>query len=535
MTTEIKIEKPEFQWLFGGLGFHNSEATMYRIMEPEFFSQRVLKSHLEIAPTFSRVFAGFADWTESAMDAFAEYYEKSLRKTDTTIYAVPGRIPLHETREEMEEHAEQVARRLDYLVHKKGVRHIRYYCVTNELSVGNTYALLSKDMDRFLLYHTLLWRAFRKYDLRIGLAASDGSGFQNYWQVDWVAEHMDEITDVYCTHNYETGGLQYDDPTFYEKVYEETSRVVQVALKHQKRYMLGEFGIHDKGHFTSSVMRNDVFAGYGDEKKEAQSALMAVVHAMAAINAGTLSLAYWSFCDYPAPALKDWSDTEYGQKSYETWRFSGHGTDIRYNKNGLFRWDDEEQDYSARPFLYSIGLLAKYFRRNARVLQCSCQDREILCCAMRNRDRSVSVCVVNLDEKEKKAVLWTGSLAEQPWRVYRYCADEPPVNPFNDLQDYSEILEGVGGEVSILLAPHSMCLLTTDYVERKPSEIQNIYLENGVLHWDDCADTEHCYYRVLQNGKQIASTVDNSLSVGENMSEEEFHVASVDRYGNCGK
>lgn len=531
--TDIIIEKRPYEWLFGGLGFHNSEATMYQIMQPDFLEQRVLKSHYEISPTFSRVFAGYADWSESAMDSFAEYYKKTLKKTDTTIYAVPGRIPLHETHEEMEKHAENVAEKLEYLVKEKNVIHIRYYCITNELSVGNTYALLSQDMDRFKEYQTLLWRAFRRHSLNIGLAASDGSGFQNYWQVDWCSENMDEITDVYCTHNYETGGYQYNNPEFYETVYKETDRVVQIALQKQKRYMLGEFGVHDGSHFASPVMRSDVFAGFGNSLSEAQSALQVVVHAIAAINAGTISLAYWSFCDYPDPMLKDWSDSDYGKKCYEVGRFSGHGTDIRYNKNGLFRWDDENKDYSSRPFLYSIGLLARYFRRNARVMYSLSSNRNVLVCAVRNRDSSISICIVNLSGREEDISISLNLDNERHFRRFDYQVNAVPFNDFNDLQHWTDIVSLKEGKTSVTVAGESMIILTDDYVERIPSPIKKVTLKNGMLSWTHSKDEEHCYYRVYKDKIQIASTVNNCFQV-DNAETAEYLVTSVDKYGNEG-
>ena len=89
----IRLEKPAMRWLWGGFGFHNSEATMTPMMTEEFRDQRVLKSFREISPTFSRLFAGYADWTKEAMDRFADYYDATFRRAGTTLYLVPGRMP----------------------------------------------------------------------------------------------------------------------------------------------------------------------------------------------------------------------------------------------------------------------------------------------------------------------------------------------------------------------------------------------------------------------------------------------------------
>lgn len=531
----ISIRKPNLQWLFGGIGFHNSEATMLGLMTPEFLEERVLKSHFEISPTFTRVFAAFPDWTQEAMDRFADYYDLTFRKTDTTIYALPARMPFHETHEEMIRFASDVADKFEYLVKKRGIRHIRYTCATNELSVGNTYALLSENMERFKEYQTLLWREFRRRGLEIGLVASDGSGFQNFWQIDWCSKHMDEITDTYCAHNYEICGLSYDDRRFYDRVYTEVSRVVQVAKAQQKRFLLGEFGVHDGTHFTSPVMCNDVFAGYGDPRGEAETALMSVEQAMALINAGSLGGVFWSFCDFPDPMLRDWSDTPEGRLRWETARFSGHGVDIRYNKNGCFRWDSEEHDYSSRPFLYSIGLMVKYFKRGSRVLACGCTDESVLCCAVRNPDLSHSVCIVNLSDSEKDASVSLDFTTGTAYRKYSFCVEHVPYHPCNDLQPYDEVLDISPGKTSLRLMPHSMTLLTTDFVDRIPSAVTGIREENGKLHWDACKDEEHCYYRVYADGRQIASTAAESLTLGDKRKGNLYEVFSVDKWGNCRK
>ena len=57
--SQIVFTKPAMRWLWGGFGFHNSEATMTPMMSEEFRDQRVLKTFREISPTFARVFAGW--------------------------------------------------------------------------------------------------------------------------------------------------------------------------------------------------------------------------------------------------------------------------------------------------------------------------------------------------------------------------------------------------------------------------------------------------------------------------------------------
>ena len=85
----------------------------------------------------------------------------------------------------------------------------------------------------------------------------------------------------------------------------------------------------------------------------------------------------------------------------------------------------------------------------------------------------------------------------------------------------------------------SVTFLTTDYIDRKPSEIKNVRAENGRLLWEKCDDAEHCYYRVYASDKksfvpdyknQIASTVAEYTDITDE--KLYYKVLSVDKYGN---
>ena len=83
--------------------------------------------------------------------------------------------------------------------------------------------------------------------------------------------------------------------------------------------------------------------------------------------------------------------------------------------------------------------------------------------------------------------------------------------------------------------PHSMTLLTTDFVDRIPSVVTGIREENGKLQWDACEDEEHRYYRVYVDGRQVASTAAESLTLGNERKGNLYEVFSVDKWGNCRK
>ena len=95
-------------------------------------------------PKYAPLFGGYSDWTRQAMDDFADYYEQMQKVTDTPIYLTPGRGKLHFSEEDMRRYAEDVAVRLEYLVRKRNVKHLAYYCFSNELSQLTNGALQNR-------------------------------------------------------------------------------------------------------------------------------------------------------------------------------------------------------------------------------------------------------------------------------------------------------------------------------------------------------------------------------------------------------
>ncbi len=241
----IKITKPLRRWLFGGIGFHNSKATMIPIMSETFINERVLKTFREIRPTFSLVYGGFADWPQEAMDQFADYYDKTFRDAGTLLYMVPGRMPMPTADFDAEAHCEKLAQKLEYLIEVRKCTKIRYFCITNELSVGNTYAHLAKNLDDFKQLHGCLCRAFRRHGVDVGLVATDGSGENCFSQVKWARENMDEITEDYCSRLY-LGKYQLGDLEAYEYCRGHFEELTVEARKAQKHFILGEYGINEQ-------------------------------------------------------------------------------------------------------------------------------------------------------------------------------------------------------------------------------------------------------------------------------------------------
>jgi len=533
--SRVVFTKPAMRWLWGGFGFHNSEATMTPLMSDEFRDQRVLKTFREISPTYSRVFAGYWDWTREAMDRFADYYDATFRLAGTTLYVVPGRMPVITDDFDAAKYCEAVATRLEYLVKERKCTKIRYYCLSNELSVGPTYAWFGKHWDLYAEINREMQRAFMRHGLDIGLQTPDSSGYSRMSDIDWAITNINEQTDTYCWHCYERN-LQPGDPALYANLSAALTNLVSKAMRKEKRLSLGEFGFTGKNMpYGKGAMRDDghdAFRHPGSEFSR-RAAISRAEMGLAALNAGAVSAVSWTMVDYPDPFLREDGDTPDEKARYDVARFSGFGLDVRYNKNGLFCWCDDERDYSSYPDLYTMGYLVKLFRKGARVLPYTTDDDTLRAGGVTNPDGSASLAIVNWGDAKKVTLVVPHPLTK-PLRVYEYDSENPPHNAFNDLQPAKGTVSAQNGIVTVSVPARSMTFLTTDYVDRQPSAITKIRIVNGRLGWAPCEDPEHVYYRVFKDGKQTASTVAISLPVPDAKPADasRFSVKSVDRWGN---
>lgn len=531
-TSRITFEKPAQRWLWGGFGFHNSEATMAQMMTDEFRDQRVLKTFREISPTYARVFAGFANWTKEAMDAFADYYDATFRKAGTTLYVVPGRMPVVTDGFDVEEYCEAVATRLEYLVRKRNLAKLRYYCIANEMSVGSTYAWFAKHHDLYAELNRGMQRAFGAHGLDIGLQTPDSSGFNTVAEIDWAISEINEQTDTYCWHYYDRKH-QPGDPSLYEDLSVTLTNLVAKCMKKEKRLSLGEFGF--TGRTTplgKGRMRDDAHAGFRDPNGvfAREAAISRAEMGLAALNAGCVSAVSWTMVDYPDPFLREDGDTPEEKRRYDVARFSGFGLDVRYNKNGLFRWCDDERDYSSYPDLYTMGYLVRLFRKGARVLPGASDDPTLRFGGVTNPNGSASFAVVNWGAAKTVELVVAHPLAK-PLRVYEYDSAKPPYSAFNDLQPAKGTAAEKDGVVTVDVPARSLTFLTTDYVDRVPTPVSGISAADGIVRWKASADPEHVYYRVYCDEKQVASTVATSAKLEK---AGKCMVTSVDRWGNEG-
>ena len=204
-----------------------------------------------------------------------------------------------------------------------------------------------------------------------------------------------------------------------------------------------------------------------------------------------------------------------------------------------------DRDYSAYPELYAVGWLAKLFRKNATVLPCAFSDPLLRGGAVMNPDQSVSIALVNRGPERTATIdcsSWSTRIdgtpsLHQPLRRYVFEAENPPCNPFNDLQPPSGSVEAKDGRFNVTLRAKSITFLTTDYENRAPAAVGGLRVADGRLLWQAADDPAHRYYRVFRDGAQIASTVATSLPVPGAAPEDaaRYAVRGVDQWNNEGK
>ena len=526
---DVTITKPYIRWLFGGFGFQNSEANFVALMPDDFRDQRVLKTFAEISPSFSRVYTGFADETKEQLDRFADYYDLTFRKADTTLYAVPCAMPAFAEKLDADEYAEKVAKNLEYLIKTRNCRKIRYYCLTNELMNGDRWGWFAQkgQWELFKKFNVALYFAFRRHDLDIRLLASDESASPNpeaaknvYPMLDWIRTNMGHYVGAYCTHWY-VYGRKADDLNLWRESNASFSNLVQRALSsNAKRYILGEFGFCPT-FGKRGVMVDDRSYNLRQPETCEESVLSKCEVGLAAMNQGTFACVSWSFVDYPDPFVIEDGDSPQERAVYEAGK-CGYRLDTKYNKWGVFRWCSTDRDYSAYAELYAMGWLAKLFRKNATVLPCTFVDPMLRGGAVINPDQSVSIALVNrgpaktvsVDCSSWKTRVDGAPSFHQPFRRYVYEVGRVPYSAFNDLQPPAGTVVAKDGAFSVALPAKSITFLTTDYVDRQPAAVAGLRIANGLLAWEPSEEPEHRYYRVYKDGKQIASTVATSLDLG---------------------
>ena len=320
----------------------------------EFYDQVLAKRWRELNPGFARVMLH----RERIKDAHPlERLKQQLlflkQATATEVYMTQG---LRDVPEGPARHAwaKSIVDELEELL-KAGATNVKYYCMTNELSL-HAWGDLRKDLPLFRAYHQALYDELHRRGTPVQLLATDASPISNWNTIEWAAQNMDDITGVYGGHHYFNQFLP-EDPAFYQSFQEKCAWAANLAKSKGKDFILGEFGpaqgAQARYGFAWATSR------FYDSPREPMAGLQLAEGAVAAINAGIYGLSYWTFSDEPDDPV-----AHIGRR----W--------------GLFRW--MTNGATTRTPYYAYGLLTKFFHGPATVYQVQSSDPLQRVAAIRN-------------------------------------------------------------------------------------------------------------------------------------------------------
>jgi hypothetical protein len=479
---------------FTGVGFH---AEMFMTQTtPEFWEQVIAKRWRELNPAFARVFHQWAQGRPgvrdpAALDGYLKQFLFLKEATATEVYFTTGNPKDTSPGEERRAYARAVVDELEYLI-KGGATNLTTYCMSNELSL-NEWAELRNDLPKFRDYHQHLHGEIARRGLKVALLATDASPVMYWNTLEWAAANMDAITGVYGGHHY-ANDHPPEDPAFYEWFKERCAWGVGLARSKGKEFILGEFGPAQYLQHKFGV-RWDTCRYFGTAR-EPLAGLQLAEAALAAMNGGVRALGYWTFMDYPDnPA---WAGI---------------------NQWGLFKW--LKNGAGVRAPYYSYGLLAKFFRGPARVLEVETGDARVRAGAIRRRGTGQwSIAVIRRAQTALEIALSVQGADGARFRRYEYDTRAVPVTEDGDLQLPDGQVTMSGGRFGDRVKPMSLTVYTTAFDDDPPAPVEGLRAERFKytrlprhpamaqrLAWQASPARDVIYYRVYHGGERIGSTV----------------------------
>jgi hypothetical protein len=513
---QVVVAKDLVREHFAGPGFH---AEMFLdSATKDFFDQVLAKRWRDMNPGFARVMMGRNLAVGSPeLENLARQLVFMKEATGTQIYLTGG---LREAAEgpDRQAWARSIGDDLDYLL-KAGATNLKFYCSTNELSLTG-WGSLRRDLPTFRSYHQAIFDELRRRGLPVKLLATDASPIDNWNTIEWAAQNMDNITDVYGGHHYANNHLP-DNLDFYDWFQSKCAWAAGIAKAKGKDFILGEFGPGQWAQNRYGV-RWDTALFY-DTPQEAQGGLQLAEAAVAAMNGGVYAMGYWTFTDYPERG---------GPRGVNHW--------------GLFRW--MTNGATTRAPYYAYSLLTKFFRGPAAVHQVRSGDPRVRAAAVQNeQSKAWSVAVIN---REPQAVPLSIALPDdsgKAFRKYVYDTAHVPVTEDGDLQESSGKLAIRKGRLADVIPAASLIVYTTAYDDDAPAPVRGLRIQSPreaqvnapgdsrVLRWDANTETDLCYYRIYHGNVRVGSTtVTEFVDAGPTRNRpEDYSVIAVDQSGNA--
>ena len=485
------------------------------------WTRLIYKRWRELNPSFVRMTHRY-EWDQTMLDQMAAHLLR-MKETGAEAYITTWDPPKTQNDAERRAFARRIADHSEYLIRDKGLTNIHYYCMTNELTLGE-WGSLVKDLPLFKAYHQALYDEFKARKIPVGLVATDASPQSYWWTNEWAAQNMDDITAIYCGHHY-VDGHELGDVKFYSWFQNELSKVVAVARGKGKSFILGEFGSKQEGRVIDGVKRDTCV--YWDTPQEPLVTLQLAEMTLASLNSGVYALGYWTFMDFP---------DDYSR--------------VYINKWGTFKCSGA--DRSTRTIYYGYGLLTRYFRGPSTVFRVETNDPLLRAAAVRHHDRDTwSIAVINRTGRDAAISLSLEGLPlTAAFRKYEYHPARVPQHPFGDLQDPVGELEMRQGVLKDGIAAGSLVVYTTAWERSTPASVREAAVARSkdgraLLTWRPGDGANPCYYRVYRSdaadfrpavATQIGSTVATRFEDAPNppaTPPRYYKVVAVDSSGNA--
>ncbi|HLL90690.1 MAG TPA: hypothetical protein VK324_15420 [Tepidisphaeraceae bacterium] len=484
---------------FGGVGFHCFDHL--HSSPGDHYDRVIVKRWRELNPSFARLTDRY-DLPPDQQQWLAANIRRLRDDTGTSVYLTTWNPAPTEPGPERATYARRVVDNLEYLVRDQQLDNLRWYCMTNELSLKG-WGVLRDDLPTFADYHAEIHRELRRRDLSIDLLATDASPIMFWHTIEWARQHMDDITGAYGGHHY-FNDHPPADPGTYDYFLEQTRWAT--ALAGRKPFIIGEFGAAQHKGARYGITNWDGCRWFDTDAEPLIGVQLAEAIA-ATINGGTYAVGYWTFADFPDPK------------------------EPRYaNKWGTFRWSGD--DHSIRPIYNALGPLTRFFRGPADVLDVASGDPLVRAAAVRRGD-GLSVVVVNrLDRPAGIELSLPGDAGEQPRAFRRYTYDPAAVrvSRFGDLLGPDATIAARDGRVIDEVPAGAFAVYTTAYADDVPAAVADVRAADGGVTWSPTAGA--IYYRVYRAGQQIGSTA--ALTWVQDAPAGQYAVRAVNVHGNEG-
>lgn len=498
VTVTDEVSQPHF----AGVGFHVFDHSFPATQDE--LDTVILKRWRELNPSFARLNHQFA-WDRAKLDDVARWL-RWFQETGTELYLTTWDPKPTAPGPERAAYARAVVDQLAYLVKDRGCTNIRWYCMSNELSLKG-WGLMHDDLPTFGDYHRELHKALAAAGLPLGLLATDASPVSYWDSLEWAAAHLDDVTAIYGGHHYFTEHLPADE-RFYPWFAGKLDGAVKLARGKGKEFILGEFGAKMDGR-TIDGKKRDVCVWF-DTPTEPLVTLQLADAVLGALNAGVYGLGYWTYMDFPDNYAKGY-----------------------LNKWGTFK-REANGDFSTRDIYYGYGLLTRFCRGPAKVYRVASADPWVRAGALAHAAGTSTVVVLNRSERAVPLDLSLGALpVDKPFRRYVYDPAHVPQHPFGDLQPPTGTLRPVDGRLTDTLGPRCLVVYTTAYHEGAPPAVAGLTLTGQRLTWQPSPAPDLCYYRVFAGERQLGSTVATHFDLRGAAPGATYQVVAVDQAGNA--